>query len=230
MTQDQDNTFNRSSTELSNSVYQHVLEGIIAKRQVERVTCVAIDGVDGSGKTRFADTLADHLRHEGWPVIRASIDDFHNTRSKRYRQGRLSPQGFFQDSYNYPAFVSALLQPLGKGGNGMYRTKFHDLVSDMLVEAPPQQADPNAILIVDGIFLHRHELADYWNYSIFLDVDFKTTFQRMAARDGSSPDPLDALNKRYYNGQLLYFEACNPVQRASAVIDNHNFHHPRIVR
>ena len=35
---------------------------------------VAIDGVDGAGKTTFADELADII--ENRPIIRASVDSF----------------------------------------------------------------------------------------------------------------------------------------------------------
>src|SRR5687768_8892138 len=60
---------------------------------------VAIDGVDGVGKTTLANELVDPLRRRGRPVIRASIDGFHNPRSVRYRLGRSSPEGYYKDSF-----------------------------------------------------------------------------------------------------------------------------------
>ena len=43
---------------------------------------VAIDGIDGAGKTTFADGLAEVFAEEGSAVYRASIDGFHRwTRS-----------------------------------------------------------------------------------------------------------------------------------------------------
>jgi len=44
---------------------------------------VAIDGVDGVGKTTLANELVDPLRRRGLLVIRASIDGFHNPGSVR---------------------------------------------------------------------------------------------------------------------------------------------------
>ncbi len=38
---------------------------------------VAIDGVDGAGKTTLADELVEPVRRLGRRVIRASVDDFH---------------------------------------------------------------------------------------------------------------------------------------------------------
>ncbi len=63
---------------------------------------VGIDGVDGAGKTTFADDLAPLLAASGRPPIRASVDGFHYPRATRYRRGQHSPRGYVQDSYNYP--------------------------------------------------------------------------------------------------------------------------------
>ncbi|MFI6098103.1 hypothetical protein ACIA8G_21295 [Lentzea sp. NPDC051213] len=41
---------------------------------------IAVDGVDGAGKTVFADELAHVLRERGRQVVRASVDDFHQCR------------------------------------------------------------------------------------------------------------------------------------------------------
>ncbi len=60
---------------------------------------VGIDGVDGAGKTTFAEELALVLEGIGKPTIRASVDGFHYPRAHRYRLGQTSPRGFFQDSY-----------------------------------------------------------------------------------------------------------------------------------
>ena len=225
MTEDE----NDSPTRASDTVYRHILHDILARRRPEQILRITIDGVDGSGKTYFANNLANYLRNKKLPAIRISLDDFHNLRSKRYAQGRLSPKGFYEDSYDYDAFIASVLVPLSKNGNGAYRAKYHDVETDELLDTPLQQADPNAVIIVDGIFSHRDELVEYWDYSIFLQVDFKTTFQRMAVRDGGEIDPQDEKNKRYHGGQLLYFRDCNPQQRASVVIDNRDFNHPRII-
>ena len=75
-------------------------------------------------------------------------------------------------------------------------------------------------MIVDGLFLHRDELADVWDYSVFLEVPFDLTAKRMAARDGSSWRLDDPRLARYVEGQRLYFAACRPWERATVVIEN----------
>ena len=42
----------------------------------------------------------------------------------------------------------------------------------------------------------------------------------MALRDGSPSDPDDPRNRRYVEGQRLYFATCDPARRADLVIDH----------
>jgi uridine kinase len=189
---------------------------------------VAVDGVDGVGKSTFAAALADALRAAGRPVVHVSADDFHQPRALRHRRGRDSPEGFWLESYDYPALIGNVLVPFGPGGSRRYRPAGHDLASDELLDLPWQQAATDAVLVVDGLFLHRDELAGYWDFSVFLTAPFEVTVARMAVRDGSSPDPEHPRLARYVQGQRLYFAACRPWERAGLVIDNSDVDRPSV--
>lgn len=191
---------------------------------------VGIDGVDASGKTRLADELVEPLQEMGRSVIRASIDGFHNPRKVRYGNGRYSPTGYFNDSFNWQAVRELLLQPLGPEGSLVYCCAIFDHRSDSPVESPLGVAAANAILLFDGIFIQRPELRDLLDFTIFLDVDFQVNVARLAARDGTNPDQDDPLVRRYVEGQRLYFETCQPQQRADMVIDNNDWANPVLVR
>jgi uridine kinase len=194
------------------------------------VTRVAIDGVDGAGKTHFADELGEVLRASGRSVIRASVDGFHHPRSIRYRQGRDSPEGFFEDSYDYEQLKAALLDPLSPGGSGHYRAAVFDHRSDSPVSAPSRMASPGDILVLDGIFLHRPELRAYWDYLVFLEVAFAVSIPRGAQRGDSSPDPEAARNRRYVRGQELYLRTCEPARFATVIINNDDLLAPYLVK
>ncbi|WP_238164185.1 AAA family ATPase [Kribbella pittospori] len=191
---------------------------------------VGIDGVDGSGKTTFANELAAALRTAARPVVRVSVDDFHNVRAIRYRRGRTSPEGFWQDAFNYDRLHTDVLDPLGPGGSRHYRPAAHDLSTDQILDLPYQVAPPGAVLVVDGLFLHRNELKNAWDLSIFLDVPFNITIQRMSHRDGTNPDPNHPTVRRYVDAQHLYFKTCNPHQKADILIDNTSLNTPRPLR
>ena len=194
----------------------------------EGLTTIAIDGVDGAGKTMFADALADRLEARDHVVVRAGVDGFHNRRSIRYGRGKDSPEGFFRDSYDYEALRTALLFPARIGQP--FHTAVFDWRSNRRSAVKPLTVPLPAILLFDGIFLNRPELRDEWDLSIFLDVPFVVSYARMAKRDGSDPDPQAPSNRRYYEGQKLYFRECRPKEVADVVVDYADVELPSIAR
>ena len=190
--------------------------------RADGITRVAVDGVDGAGKTTFADALAALLVPAGRQVIRASVDDFHRPERLRYARGRDSPEGFYLDSYDHEALRERLLDPLSPGGSRRFRRRAFDHREDRPVEAPLEAADADAILLLDGIFLHRDELRGYWDYSVFRDVPVDVAVPRGAARGEGfgAPDPSAPSNRRYVLGQQRYLAECDPARRATRVIDN----------
>jgi len=193
------------------------------------VLCVAVDGVDGAGKTTFADELAEPLRASGRTVIRASVDVFHNPRAIRYRQGRESPRGFFEDSYDYRLLAALLLDPLSGRGDRRFRRIAFDHRRDARITSEEEEAPPGSILVFDGIFLHRAELRGYWHYSVFLDVPFEVSIPRGAQRGEGSSDPGAPSNRRYVEGQRIYLATCNPRELATVVVDNTDLDEPFVV-
>jgi uridine kinase len=189
---------------------------------------VAVDGVDGAGKTIFAADLAIALRKLGRWVVHVSADGFHQLKAARYRRGRDSAAGFWLDSYDYQALAENVLDAFGPDGSRRYRPAIHDVTTDAVLDLPWRTAPAEAVLVVDGLFLHRDELAPVWDFSVFLDVPFEVTAARMATRDGTHPDPNHPSVARYVGGQRLYFAACSPWRRADVVIDNSDFLRPAI--
>ncbi|WP_205786729.1 uridine kinase [Specibacter cremeus] len=189
-------------------------------RRPDGYTLVAVDGVDGSGKTTFAGAYAAALDSVGRHAVVVHADDFLNLRAVRHRRGRHSPEGFWLDTYDYDALVRDVLEPFGPGGDGVHRAAATDHCRDARLDPEPVQAPPGTVCIVEGMFLHRRELAGRWDYSVFLDVPFTETARRMAARDGTPADPGHPGMRRYVEGQRLYFTEASPWLRASRVVDN----------
>ena len=194
-----------------------------------RPVLVGIDGVDGAGKTVFADELAEVLQSRRIPVVRASVDGFHNPRAVRYRRGRSSPEGFFLDSYDYPALRELLLDPLQPEGGRQIVRAVYDVATEQPVQAELETVAQDTVLVFDGIFLHRPELRDAWDVSAFLDVGFEVSIPRGAARGYGDPDPAAASNRRYVEGQRLYLARCKPYEHATLVIDNEDLDAPTLM-
>jgi len=185
---------------------------------------IAVDGVDGAGKTEFANALAAQLGIGHRAVFRASIDDFHFPRVVRWAKGRDSAEGFYRDSFDYPTFKRMLTEPFRTGWIGSFNLRAFDLRRDLPFEPVWSSGPKDAFLVVDGIFLNRPELRGIWNFSVWLDVERQVAEARMFERDGASTVP-----ERYRGGQELYIRESKPRELASAIIDNSDFEHPRRV-
>src|SRR5262249_32898494 len=207
------------------------IANFIRHREPTVILRVGIDGVDGVGKTVFADILARAIKDQGRPVIRASVDGFHRPRKDRYRRGRGSPEGFYLDSYDYAALKSVLLYPLGPGGSRTYCSAIFDHLTDSPLPRRTLVADRGSVLVFDGIFLHRAELRDVWDLSIFLDAPFDVTIPRGAGRGPGwgSPDVHAPSNRRYIEGQCLYLRESEPQKLANFVIDYSDLAEPVVV-
>ncbi len=185
-----------------------------------RPAVIAVDGADGAGKTTFARHLAASIERAGRPAVIVHEDDFLAPRRVRHRRGRHSPEGFFLDSYDLVALSQHVLEPLGPGGDRRIRRAVFDHRRDAPIHALDEEVPRDAVVIVEGMFLHRDELADRWDWSVLLDVPFNETARRMAERDGSHPDPEHRSMRRYVEGQRIYFATCQPHERAALVLDN----------
>jgi uridine kinase len=178
----------------------------------------------------LANELVEPLRSHGREVIRASIDGFHHPREIRHRQGRYSPRGYYEDSFDHAAILGDLLLPLGPGGDLRYRRARFDHRTDSAVEEPWRQACSDAILVFEGVFLHRPELRLHWDFTVFVEADDAVTVSRARSRDvglfGDAEQVEEAYRRRYLPGQKLYLEAVRPLEKASVVVHNNDVRNP----
>jgi len=194
---------------------------------------VGFDGVDTSGKTTLADNVYKILKLQNENVIRISIDKFHNTKEIRLAKGDLSPEGFFEDSFNIDKIKELVLDPI-KNNETAIITGIFDYRNESEINQNKIIIEPNLIVLFDGIFLNRNELTKYWDISIFLDVSFETVIKRALIRDvnyfGSEEEVIKRYKKRYIPGEEIYLSDCKPKERASFVIDNNDWENPVIIK
>lgn len=204
-----------------------IADFISTELPADRRALVAIDGVDGSGKTTFANALSKSISNRS--TVQIHLDDFLNPPAIRHRRGRHSPEGFWFDSYDYEALWRDVIEPLLPSGTGAYRAASFDPSQDKAVQPATQQCTTDAVVIIEGLFLHRDEVVDFWDFSLFLDVPFNETARRMAIRDGSDADPEHPSMRRYVGGQRMYFTVVRPWERADLVIDNSDPEFPTVI-
>lgn len=184
---------------------------------------VAVDGITAVGKTTFADALATALRQRGRSVVRVSMDGFHYPRTVRYRQGRTSAAGYYEDAYDLASVRRVLLDPLGPQGDRRYRSAVIDLATDTPIDGPVLTANPDDVLVVDGSFLQKPILRDAWDLVVYLHAGFAAAEERGVARDadllGSTEAARLAFRSRYHAAQRRYLAECTPARGADLCID-----------
>ena len=208
---------------------------VVTSLRVGHPVRVAIDGRSAAGKTTFADELAEAVRARGCEVIRASIDNFHRPGHKyRSQRGEWTPRTYYDEGYDYHAFVDLVLRPLGAGGTRRCRTTLFDSFHDAWLPEEWHEVGDDAVAIVDGAFLLRPELAGHWEYVIWLDIDFETMVDRARRRDvawvGSDQVVVERYRRHWIPTHELYEQLTEAPTRAHAVIDNRNVEKPRILR
>lgn len=196
---------------------------------------IGIDGVDGAGKTMLANELVSFIETKNKKVARASIDGFHNSREIRIGKGPLSPEGYFEDSFDYESLVHDFLEPLQRIKEPTrLRSAKHDWKTESTVSDKSIEVDENTIVLFEGVFLFRPELEDFWDYKIYLQIRPETSLQRGLARDsrflGGEEATREKYLQRYIPGQRIYHEKYDPEQRAHIVINNNDPMNPEIQR
>ena len=193
---------------------------------------VGIDGVSASGKTFFADELAEVLRSFGHKVIRAGLDGFHNPPEIRHRRGSMSVEGYVEDSFNYSAVQDCVLIPLGPGGNLRIREQVYNHKIDAIQENKWANIEPDSILVFEGVMLFRDELSDYFDFKILLETSHSVSLERAKIRDLAHFGDLKTLESKYCQrflpGQDLYIKQCMPDRLADLIVDNQDWNAPVI--
>jgi uridine kinase len=169
---------------------------------------VAVDGLDGSGKSRFAASLAAALSADGRQASLLHVDDFRR------------PTDFSQ------------LTP--EAESARYYERYFDFVAvgDALSAWVQGPAD-GSVIILEGVMLLRAVLPSRTPL-IVLEVSAAEARRRILARDqakGRTPEEIAGrIDRRYFPAQARYRAACDPLGLADLVIDNEDWANPRVVR
>lgn len=203
----------------------------LAERRPGHPLRVGIDGRCGSGKSSLARESVAALSSRVRQAIHLDSDGFHHERRIRYRQGRTSAVGYYDDAYDFESLATRTLEPLGPGGSRRFARAIHDLDTDTRVD-DTIEADPEAVAVFDCTFLQRGALRALWDEVIYLDVDREIAMRRGIARDAAVLDgeaaAREAYESRYMAASDLYLADEDPIGRAGIVLGYDDPQHPTI--
>jgi len=192
---------------------------------------VAIDGLDGSGKSRFARALASACEAEGDPgVFLFRVDDFRRPLGD-IPAGADEAAIYYERYYDFALLDDCLRQFLD-GVPGVSIPRF-DSDGEILEGTQELQFGGARLAFLEGVFALRSPTVATGTL-VLLEVTEEEARRRILARDtarGRSEAIVEhRMNNRYFPAQRVYRAAFDPLRRADVVIDNERWGAPRVLR
>ncbi len=216
------------------ALFRKLSEAIISlQKQKDKPLRIAVNGIEGTGKTTFVEAFCAYLQEMALEAIHISIDGFHYNKKHRYQQGRNSAKGYYEDSYDENSFVTKVLVESQKE-RPHYTFATHDLESDAYLDLKPIKISNKAILITDGAYLLKPAFLEHWDFKIYLYADFEVAMKRGVHRDREVLGGEEATEKkfleRYHAASKIYLEACQPKEQADWIIDVNDFENYQLLK
>jgi uridine kinase len=181
---------------------------------------ITIDGVDGSGKSTFADRLVAGLGRASWPAVVFRVDDFRRPVDWG-RPDRDEADTYYRDYYALDLLEDCLAAFQVRAPR-VTIPRF-DPRSERLDGEQEIALDGAAVAVVEGVFPLRVPSAAR-GLVIYLDVPPEEAQRRLIERDlarGRTRAVIEhRLAARYLPAQAEYHRTYEPARRADVVVDN----------
>jgi phosphoglycolate phosphatase len=206
-------------------IYEQIQRAVIEKKRKDKPFIIGVNGIDCSGKTVFARGLDSFLKNRRLPTQFIGMDDFHKPREVRYA-GKDQAENYFNNSFNINLLAGKLLKPAKQSGRVSAKLTLLDVETDKANVERQYTVTPDTVIIVEGVFLFRKELAPYLDYKIYLDIPFEESKRRAIIRDPAAT--ILKYDTKYLPAQQKYIQEYSPASMADMVIDNTDWHRPFI--
>ncbi len=171
---------------------------------------IGIDGCGGAGKSTLAKALASSL--SGVTII--EMDDFYlPSWLQPDEQSALLAIG---SAFDWRRLSNQALMPLRQSRAAKYQR--YDWKADNLIEESIVVSD--GIVIIEGVYSTRRELADVYDYRIWVECPREIRLERGLVRDGQ--DARDRWEKVWMPAEDCYVESHKPRENADYVVNSHN--------
>ena len=186
-------------------IVEDILAFIKAKyekhRSINQSFVVGINGIDCSGKTTFAKSVSKYFTHHKVKNYRLDIDNFNNPAI---------------ESATYKAFVSG-------SWDEEYLNKYYELIINYsdAIRAVSESKKKYPLVILDGIFIYKPQLADLFDLKIYLDINISLGRKRFAKRRSLKQDkrPFEIYDEIWMLSYIRYESEVHPKQISDLVID-----------
>jgi uridine kinase len=212
------------------AVFRRLAHEIRRRKAPDRPFVLGITGVDCAGKTEFAAGLESFLRERGYRTQIIYLDDFNNPRSIR-RGGDDRVELYYQrvkqgGSFNWDRLIDELLRPIREAGRVTRRLTSVSWQDDDLTYETDYEVTPETVVILEGVFLFLDFISRHVDYYLYLDITPEERRKRASVRDPEGVQK--SYERKYLPAFRAFIEEYPPERYADLVIDNTDWHQPRL--
>ncbi len=145
-----------------------ILKWTEEKRKEQSLLIIGIDGCGGAGKS----TLANKIKSNFSTVTIVHMDDFYLPSAKIVNEHPTNKS--IGADFDWKRLLQEVLDPISNGIEGCY--KRYDWETDSLAESHTVSA--NGIVIIEGVYATRQELAGIYDLKIWVNCPRETRIKR----------------------------------------------------
>ncbi|PFN99656.1 uridine kinase [Bacillus sp. AFS076308] len=168
---------------------------------------IAIDGCGGSGKSTLAKLLSEKRPN----VIIVHMDDFYFPREQIIQRPPI--QKTIGADVDWQRVLKQVIEPISQERPARYQR--YDWDSDQLAEW--HDVPIGKIVIIEGVYSSRNELAGYYDFTIWVDCPRELRLSRGIERDGESAR--DIWENNWMVAEDLYVQKHRPQDRVDLVVE-----------
>ncbi len=168
----------------------------------------AIDGAGGSGKTTLAAAVSGQL--DGSVVVHG--DDFYRPMPEQERERLDAEQGYHR-YFDWQRLRDQVLVPLRDQRAARYQV--YDWATGEL--GAWREIAPGAVVIVEGVYSVRPELAPYFHFTVYVDTPREVCLERLRARGENSEEWI----RRWRAAEDHYLHTTWPQSRVALCVRGH---------
>ena len=198
---------------------EKLMSFILSHRTLGNTFIVGIDGLGGAGKSTISETLRERLTKQHIRVILLHADDFIHPRAVRYNDSLPAWKCYYDLQWRYD-YLRDILQEMREGNDTGIQIELYDKDADCY-HTEHFVSEPDAVMIVEGVFLQRPELAGCFDCMAYLDIPEPVRLERVLQRDvyiGDAAAIREKYETRYFPAEHHYMEECIPAARADVLI------------
>ncbi|WP_235616316.1 uridine kinase [Lysinibacillus parviboronicapiens] len=161
--------------------------------------------------------LEDRLKRNSLVNV-IHIDDHIVESNKRYNTGFAEWYEYYYLQWNIELIKKDILKKLHCNKTEILLL-FYDRTTNLMTNRKMVVAT-DSILLIEGIFLQRHEWRKFYDYTLFLQCSRTIREERVLSRDSYIGDlhaRMDKYKSRYWQAEAYYMKKENPLQQADKI-------------